>query len=60
MKDSIYIKRKLDHLKRCGITADLDPVNNAVRPEWIKAEQEERLKRAFQAQNKQLWLQDAE
>jgi hypothetical protein len=44
MKDKKYIESKLKHLKRCGITADIDPETGGVRPEWIKHEQEERRK----------------
>jgi hypothetical protein len=33
MKDKEYIDSKLKHLKRYGITADIDPENGAVRPE---------------------------
>jgi hypothetical protein len=45
VKDKVYIESKLRHLKRCGVTADIDPENGAVRPEWVKQEQEERAKR---------------
>ena len=44
MKDKDYIASKLRHLKTLGITADIDPDTGGVRPDWIKAEQEERRK----------------
>jgi len=44
MKDKDYIASKLNHLKMMGITADIDPDTGGVRPEWIKAAQEERRK----------------
>ncbi len=52
MKDKIYIENKLKHLKRCGITADIDPQTGGVRPEWIKHEQEEREKRMLVRQQR--------
>jgi hypothetical protein len=45
MNKHTYIANKLAHLKRIGVSADIDPQNGAVRTAYVKTEQEDREKR---------------
>ena len=45
MNSREYVQRKLEHLKRIGVKADINPKTGGVRTEWTKAHAEEMEKR---------------
>jgi DNA segregation ATPase FtsK/SpoIIIE-like protein len=62
MKARDYIDSKLQHLKRIGMAASLNPATGGVTLDWIVAEREEREKMILRKakRNKERYREDLE